>query len=38
MALDVFEMFANALNDEVLDSMTEVELKEVMDILDKAGY
>jgi len=31
-------MFANALNDEVLDSMTEVELKEVMDILDKAGY
>ena len=38
MALDVFEMFANALNDEVLNSMTEVELKEVMDILDKAGY
>jgi hypothetical protein len=38
MALNVFEMFANALNDEVLDSMTNEELKEVMDILDKAGY
>ena len=35
---NVFEMFADALNDEVLDSMTDAELREVMDILDKAGY
>jgi hypothetical protein len=35
---NVFEMFADALNDEVLDSMTNEELREVMDILDKAGY
>jgi hypothetical protein len=35
---NVFEMFADALNDKVLDSMTNEELREVMDILDKAGY
>ena len=35
---NVFEMFADALNDEVLDSMTNEELREVMNILDKAGY
>jgi hypothetical protein len=35
---NVFEMFANALNDEVLDSMTDEELREVWYILDKAGY
>jgi hypothetical protein len=36
--VDVLQMFVDSLDDKVIDSMTEVELKEVMDILDKAGY
>ena len=36
--IDVLQMFVDSLDDKVIDSMTDIELKTVLDILDKAGY
>jgi hypothetical protein len=38
MAIDVVQMFVDSLDDEVIDSLTNDEMKMVNDILDKLGY
>jgi len=38
MAIDVVQMFVDSLDDEVIDSLTNDEMKMVNEILDKLGY
>ncbi len=38
MAINVIEMFADSLDDETLDNLSDNELRLVLDILNKAGY
>ena len=36
--VNVMQMFADSLDDETLDNLSDYELRLVLDILDKAGY
>lgn len=36
--VNVIQMFADSLDDETLDNLSDDELRLVLDILDKAGY
>jgi hypothetical protein len=36
--VNVMQMFADSLDDETLDNLSDDELRLVIDILDKAGY
>jgi len=38
MAINVIEMFANSVNDEVIATLTDSEINELIEILNKAGY
>lgn len=36
--VNVIQMFADSLDDETLDNLSDDELRLVLDILDKVGY